>query len=237
MSSVLAIESDFYEKLKQVPVAILSDVMTKAGLPDRVLSCRIRALAGHDTFAGPAFCVQADATASALDLPDRRFEMYRRMPAGAVVVMSTGQYARTAAMGENMVTAMKMRGCVGVVTDSGYRDMASIARDGLPVRAMFVSPVSSAGQLRFVALDEPVIMPGQTVPFVHVTPGDVIVSDDEGTLVIPAQHAHSIYEDAQGVFDAEERTRALILAGRDVEEAYKANDRFGHVRKVAANKY
>jgi 4-hydroxy-4-methyl-2-oxoglutarate aldolase len=237
MNSITEAEADLFERLEQIPVAILSDVMSKAGLPDRVLSHRIRALAGNDRFAGPAFCVLADGTAAARDLPDRRFEMYRQMPEGAVLVLSTGLYASTAAMGENMVTAMKMRGCAGIVMDSGYRDVASIARDGLPVRAMFVTPVSSAGQLRFTALDEPVFMPGQTVPFVHVSPGDVIVSDDEGTLVIPAEHARSICEDAQGVADAEERTRALILAGRDVEEAYRANDRFGHIRKVSANKF
>jgi len=67
---------------------------------------------------------------------------------------------------------------------------------------------------------------------VAIGPGDMIVGDEDGVIVVPAQGVQTILEDAEKVIEAESRTRDLILAGQDAEQAYKANDRFSHVRPI-----
>lgn len=230
-------EDDLYTpellaRYRRIPVAVLSDVMTKAGCPDQVLSHALRSFDGLGSFAGPAFCVRGQS-AGGNDRPkDIRFEMYRRIRPGAVMLVATGGYRSTAILGENMTVALQQRGCQAIVLDGPYRDRASIAALGVPVRARFVTPIASAGRYAIVACDEPVQMPGQAQPGVSVHPGDLIVGDEEGVIAIPRRGVLSIAEDAEHVIAAEERTRAAMQAGGDAEQAYRANDRFGHVRRI-----
>ncbi|GAA5232206.1 RraA family protein [Verticiella sediminum] len=223
---------DLLERYRRIPVAVLSDVMAKAGCPDQLLSHELRSFDGSGSFAGPAFCVRGQSTGGNEHPPDIRFEMYRRIHRGAVMVVATGGYRTTAILGENMTVALKQRGCQAIVLDGPYRDRSSIAALGVPVRARFVTPTASGGRYAIVACDEAVQMPGQSQPAVTVHPGDLVVGDEEGVIVIPRRGVHSIAEDAERVIAAEERTRERMQAGEDAEQAYKANDRFGHVRKI-----
>ncbi|MES2535655.1 MAG: RraA family protein [Pseudomonadota bacterium] len=226
------IDTNTCERYKRIPVAVLNDVMVKAGCPDQVLSHEIKSSDGLPSFAGPAFCVRGERTAGGSGKPDVRFEMYRQFRSGSVLIIATGGYRSTAVLGENMTVALKMRGCQGIVVDGGYRDKSSIAEAGIPVRAMFVSPVASSGRFALVEFDVSVTLPGQSTPEVQIHAGDLVVGDEEGTIIIPARGVQTILEDAEKVIEAERRTRDLILAGEDAEKAYKSNDRFGHVRPI-----
>jgi len=231
----MKISQELLDRCRAIPVAVLNDVMVKAGCPDRVLSHELRSFDSHERFAGPAFCVRGESTGGKPAPADVRFDMYRRIEAGAVLVMASGGYRTTAILGENMCTALQQKGCLAVLLDGGYRDRGAIDAMGLPVRARFVTPVASSGRFVLAELDVPVQLPGQSTPSVKVCPGDVIVADEEGVIVIPRHGVASIVEDAEQVIAAEERTRALIVGGADAEQAYKANDRFSHVRKIGAS--
>ncbi len=218
-------------RYRSIPVGVLHDVLVNAGQPHQVLSSDIRSFDGLPPFAGPAFCVRGERKMGKAPA-DCRFEMYRQFRAGSVLVIASGGYRPTAVLGENMTTALRQRGCTGVIIDGGYRDKQGIAEMGVPVRAMYVTPVASGGNFAFVDVDASVVMPGQSSTTVAVGPGDMIVGDEDGVVVVPARGVQTILEDAEEVIRAESRTRDLILAGRDAEQAYKANDRFSHVRPI-----
>ena len=224
--------TDLAERCRRIPVGVLNDVLVKAGAPHQVLSHEIRAHDGMPPFAGPAFCVRGERTMGGPGQTDLRFEMYRRFRSDSVLVIGSGAFRPSGTIGENMTAALKVKGCIGVVTDGGYRDREGIAALGVPVRAAFVSPVNSGGNYAIVAFDVAVTLPGQTTLAVTVSPGDMIVSDGDGTVVIPAEAVNSVVEDAEAVLLIEDRTRELILAGTDAEAAYGTNPRFKHVRLI-----
>ena len=224
--------ADLADRYRAIPVAVLNDVLVKAGRPHQVLSHEIKALDGLPAFAGPAFCVRGERKMGGPGQADLRFEMYRRFRSGSVLVIASGGYRPSGVLGENMTAALKARGCRGVVSDGGYRDRESIAASGVPIRAVFVSPVSSGGNFAYVELDVSVALPGQTASTVLVHAGDMVVSDSDGTIIVPARGLQTILEDTETVMTIEDRTRELILQGEDAERAYKANDRFSHVRAI-----
>jgi regulator of RNase E activity RraA len=216
--------------------SVVSDVLRMGGLAHRALSSRIARIASDRKVAGPAYCVRGESALGA-SVPDSlggiRFEMYRRMLPGSVLLIGAGGYDEAAVFGEIMALAVKARGCVGVVTDGGVRRREAIARIDLAVYGSFSTPVSAAGRWRLVELDEPVCMPGQTTAQVLVNPGDWLVGDCDGVVVVPAEHAADVARDAS-VLTAVERARyADLAAGDDPEKVMQAMDRFGHIRRHA----
>lgn len=223
---------DLAARYRSVPVGVLHDVLGKAGWPHQVLHSDIKAFDGLPPFAGPAYCVRGEQRLQGAGSADIRFDLYRRFKSGSILVIATGGYRASAMFGENVIAALKMRGCQGLVTDGGYRDKEGIARLSMPVRASYVSPASSSGTFAFVELETSIDLPGQTAPTVRINPGDMIVGDGDGVIVVPASGIRTVIEDVEGVIAAEDRTRDMILAGEDAERAYRANERFSHVRPI-----
>lgn len=225
--------ADLSARYARVPVGVLSDVLAKAGAPYQVLSREMRAFAELPPFAGPAFCVRGRrAMGGAPALKDRRFELFRQFRPGSVLVIATGNYTLSAVLGENVAASLRQSGCVGIVTDGGYRDRDGIAALGMPTRACYLTPMSSGGQMVIGELDVTVTMPGEAYGTVEIGPGDMIVGDADGVIVVPQRGVMTILEDAEQLIAVEARTRAMIEAGEDSEASYKANERFGHVRRI-----
>lgn len=220
-----------------VPASAVADVLRVGGLPHRALSHRIKGLAPGRSLAGPAFCARGEA---ALGGPEPanvravRYEMFRRFVPGAILVIGTGGYDECAVLGENVAVAVRARGCSGIVLDGGVRDRDALGAMDIPVYARFSTPVSSAGKWRYVELEQALHMPGQTTASVIVNPGDWLVGDGDGIMVVPGEHAHDVAEDARRLLAVEEGQRPRLASGEDPEAVYKGADRYGHVRRLVA---
>ena len=112
-------------------------------------------------------------------------------PPGAVLVMDSRKDARAASAGSILVTRLMKRGVAGVVTDGGFRDSAEIARLGFP--AYHQRPSAPTNLTLHQAIDIDVPIGCGDAP---VCPGDVIVGDGEGVVVIPANIVDEIAEEA-----------------------------------------
>lgn len=218
----------------------VSDVLRLGGLAHRALSSRIVRIASGRKLAGPAYCVRGESALGA-PVPDAmagvRFEAYRRILPGSVLLIGAGGYDEAAVFGEIMALAVKARGCVGVVTDGGVRRGEAFAQMDLPVYGSFSTPVSAAGRWRLVEIDEPVCMPGQTTAQILVNPGDWLVGDGDGVVVVPAEHAQDVARDAARLSAAERSRHADLAAGEDPEKVLHAMDRFAHVRRYATGAF
>lgn len=112
-------------------------------------------------------------------------------PPGAVMVIDSRKDARAASAGGILVSRLMVRGCAGVVTDGGFRDAPEIA--ALPFAAYHHRPSAPTNLTLHQAMDI-------NVPIgcgdVAVFPGDVVVGDREGVIIIPAHLADEVAVEA-----------------------------------------
>ena len=102
------------------------------------------------------------------------------MPAGSVVVVDAMATLDAGVFGDILCARMKIRGVAGLVTDGVVRDIAGVLATDLPVWCQGTAAPPSVCGLTFVGWQQPVACGG-----VAVFPGDVIVADDDGAVVIP----------------------------------------------------
>lgn len=204
----------------------MSDTLTAAGLPDQILSSAFMPVSAPLPFAGPTVCLKGEASA---DVGLSITETDSAILPGCIVIVGPGRTCPGALVGGNMITSWRRLGCAGAFIDGLIRDGAAF--DGLPALARGRIPMNNKGRWRFVSVEEPIDLPGQTAP-VTVRPGDWLHGDADGTVVLPQKYVQQIVEDAEEVGRIERRMRARILAGDCRQAVYDGHDRFGHVRSV-----
>lgn len=225
---------DWTAAFRGVPTTAIFDVLRIGGFPHQALHHAIARLGPSGQLVGPAFCAIGE-TLLGTD-PDSkgkavRWEMFRRVEAGGILVVASGGYAEAVVFGENVIVAARARGCAGVVADGGVRDRDGLSALDIPVFARFATPVSSAGRWRFVALQEPAALAGQTTATVTVRPGDIMVGDSDGVIVVPLEHAADVAEDARRLDEIEGSFRPRLARGEDPEQVYAGAQRFAHIRR------
>jgi regulator of RNase E activity RraA len=138
-------------------------------------------------------------------------------PPGAVLVMDSRKDARAASAGSILISRLMVRGAEGVVTDGGFRDSPEIA--DLGIRAYHHRPSAPTNLTLNQAIDINVPIGCGDVP---VWPGDVIVGDDEGVIVIPAHLADEIADETVEMTAYEDFVTEKVLAGATIIGLYPA---------------
>jgi regulator of RNase E activity RraA len=126
-----------------------------------------------------------------------------------------------AAMGNLMATAAVERGMAGMVLDGAIRDLWDVRRMGLTVYARSKSPRTAVGHYATVAKNIPVECAGVTV-----RPGDIIVADEDGVVVVPHDQAARVLKEAQAIDD---RERGMYPFIREFKSLQKAIARFNRI--------
>ena len=140
-------------------------------------------------------------------------------PAGAVLVIDSRKDARAASAGGILVTRLKARGAEGVVTDGGFRDSAEIAALGMP--AYHHRPSAPTNLTLHQAIDVNVPIGCGDAP---VFPGDVIVGDADGVIVLPAHLAYELADEAVEMTAYEDFATERVRAGASITGLYPATD-------------
>jgi len=125
-----------------------------------------------------------------------------------------------AAMGNLMATAAVERGMAGMVLDGAIRDMWDIRRMGLTVYARSKSPRTAVGHYATVAKNVAVDCAGVTV-----RPGDIIVADEDGVVVVPQERAADVLKEAQSIDARESGMYPFIRQFKSLQEAIKKFNR------------
>lgn len=126
---------------------------------------------------------------------------------GDVLVVTTTSPSTDGAFGELLATSLQHRGVRGLVTTGGVRDIAELQALGFPV---FSAAVSAQGTVKATAgaVNVPVSIGGQPI-----APGDAVVADDDGVVIVPRAEVGHVIAAAQARFVKEEAARAAFRAG------------------------
>ena len=210
------------DQLKTVSTATLCTALFKRGLRNQFIQ-DVRPLnpAGA-TMVGEAFTLRYIPAREDLNLisvfQDRQHpqrQAVEQCPPGAVLVIDSRKDARAASAGAILLTRLMVRGAAGVVTDGGFRDSPEIAQLAMP--AYHQRPSAPTNLTLHQALDI-------NVPIgcgdVAVWPGDVMVGDGEGVVVIPAAIADEIAAEAVEMTVFEDFVIEQVRRGRSILGLY-----------------
>jgi 4-hydroxy-4-methyl-2-oxoglutarate aldolase len=138
---------------------------------------------------------------------------------GDVLVVATNSPSTDGLFGELFATALAQRGVRGVVLGCGVRDVAELREMGFPA---WSRAVSAQGTVKATAgaVNVPIVLGGQIV---H--PGDVVVADDDGVMVVPRADVPRALTAAQARIDKEDATRAAFQRGELGLDRYGMRDK------------
>jgi len=210
------------ERFASLYTAALADVLDDRGYREQTLPHGLRPLTPGLRVAGQAFTVAgAPGAQENWDATIREtLAMLGSVPAGHVAVYATG-HDRSAHFGELSAVSLAARGVAGCVIDGGCRDTRFIVEEGFPVFARFVTPEDSTWRWRVAATQVPII-----VGTVQVEPGDWVVGDDDGVVVVPQAVVEEILEAAERKAGTENEIRAAVRAGVSPLAAYERHGTF-----------
>lgn len=229
-----AADDELIDRLARLETGQVSDVLDEAGLPDHALSVDILPLAPGQRLVGRAACVRgAPMTQTGnprTGLPADTLE--RVATAGSVLVIESGGFTAGALLGGFVAYSLRRSGCTGIVTDGAIRDADEIRSYGMPCYARAVTPLNGSRRWRLVEADVPIALSGQTGPAVRIAPGDLILGDGDGVVVIPQAAAETIIEDAEELARIEGRIGDALRGGDARTAVFKRHPRFAHVRSA-----
>jgi regulator of RNase E activity RraA len=214
--------SETRDKLKTVSTATLCTALFKRGLRNQFIQ-DVRPLNPNGApMVGEAFTLRyipAREDLNPLSVFQDRAHPQRKAveecPPGAVFVIDSRKDPRAASAGSILVSRLMKRGVAGVVTDGGFRDSPEIAGLGIP--AYHHRPSAPTNLTLHQALDI-------NVPIgcgdVAVWPGDVVVGDGEGVVVIPAHLADEIAAEAVEMTAFEDFVTEEVMKGRSILGLY-----------------
>jgi 4-hydroxy-4-methyl-2-oxoglutarate aldolase len=118
-----------------------------------------------------------------------------------------------------------------VIVDGGTRDSLELGEMAFPTFVRFASAARIEGRWRHVEFEMPIKLPGQVGRSVAVNPGDVIVADADGIVVVPRELSAQVAELGEELARIEEQMRRELADGVDREEVYRRHDRYAHIPK------
>jgi 4-hydroxy-4-methyl-2-oxoglutarate aldolase len=216
-------KSGMVERLAAIPyTGAISDILDEMGFASQVLPHEIQALERGQTLAGRALTILGEPTTSTD--PEVIFVPFLKMlgdvkPGDVLVSQPNDNIA--AHLGELSSETAQHRGALGAVIDGGARDTEYIHKIKFPVFARYTTPTDIDGRWRLADYNVPI-----QIGNVKIAPGDYVVGDRDGVLIIPQSVAEEVITKAEQVVETENLVRKAILEGAHPLEAYRRFGRF-----------
>lgn len=198
-----------YERLY---TGILSDVLREHRLMDQALPCRIQPLRPEQPCtAGLAFTVKSAPHTVVTGEMTLRGRMLEALGAGDFVLWDTSGAEDSTAWGGVMTAAAKARGVRGAAIDGGVRDTRQVMDAAFPLFCSFRHPNAALGRAMISHFGVPL-----RIGAVMIHPGDVVVGDMDGVVVVPRALALPVLERSEEILGLERRIFGWIEQGDSV---------------------
>lgn len=216
------LDSETLGRLRGISTATLTTILYGLGFRN-VFMCGVRPVSlGKPRIAGPAYTMRMVPSREDLDSlfeRDSRTDLQRvtaeSVPPGHVLVVDSRGDAGAASGGALLALRMEVRGVAAIVTDGGFRDSPEIALLEMP--AFHSAPSAPPAVIKHHPEEVQVAI---GCGGVAVRPGDIIVADDEGVVVIPRDFAVDVAAKGEAKEDVEQFIAAMLRAGRPVTGLY-----------------
>jgi regulator of RNase E activity RraA len=223
----MALKDETRDKLKRVSTPTLATALYKRGLRNQMIQ-GVQPLSPPkpDSMVGEAYTLRYIPAREDLnelsvfrnpDHPQRK--AVEECPPGVVMVIDSRKDPRAASAGGILVTRLMKRGAVGIVTDGGFRDSAEIA--ALDIASYHVRPSAPTNLTIHQAIDINVPIGCGDAP---VFPGDVIVGDADGVIVLPAHLADELAAEATEMTAFEDFVTERVRDGQATRGLYPLTD-------------
>jgi len=222
----MALSAATRDKLKTVSTATITTALFKRGMRQQMIQDVHPLDPQKPTMVGEAFTLRYIPAREDLNpitvFQDRSHPQRKGIedcPPGAVFVIDSRKDARAASAGAILVTRLMKRGVAGIVTDGGFRDAAEIAKLSIP--SYHHRPSAPTNITLHQAVDTNVPIACGDAP---VFPGDVIVGDTDGVVVIPAHLAEEIAAEAVEMTAFEDFVTEKVHEGLSILGLYPPTD-------------
>ena len=221
----MALSDSVKEVLSAISTATITTILLKKGLRNVWLRGTKPLREGQPRLVGRAFTMRFVparedlATPASWASPISTRAAIEAMPADCIAVVDSMGVTDAGIFGDILCARIAKRGVAGLVTDGVVRDIAGVLQTGLPVWCQGAAAPPSVASLTFVAWQQPIGCGG-----VAVFPGDVIVVDQDGAVLIPA----ALLDDVVAVAAEQERLENWIMtrieAGEPLPGLYPPNE-------------
>jgi regulator of RNase E activity RraA len=211
-----AISAALPKEFQQIGTSTWSDILDELGVQGVVRGRARRG--GEGRFA--AFAVTAKAQAGPLgDFKREDFavgQMIDGVGPGQVLVIDVGG-ADVSTFGGLASLAAKVKGVAAVIIDGACRDVEEIRETGLWLASRHVTPMTGKRRIKVESIGQPVSIGG-----VSVAPGDLLVGDDTGIVVIPKEHQGAALEMSKRMVSMDQAIERAIRSGTSFREAARS---------------
>lgn len=196
--------------------ALVSDALDALGRRSQCLPAAIGPIAQQEVLVGLAFPVQIDVVDRVPETPYvGLLAALDAIGPDEVFVAAVDDGADVAIWGELLTTVCQARGAAGAVCDGHARDTAKVRATGFPVFCRGSVPTDSNGRSEVRAHNVAVVIGG-----VRIEPGDLVIADDDGVTIVPAELIDTALDMALDKDASESQLRAAVIDGMTVTAAY-----------------
>ena len=219
---------ELIERYRATYSGAVYDVLDQMGLPNQALASDVKPVDPNWVLAGPAFTLKGipDSTADE-GLRSRRIHMFEAMKATGVPIIDVRDCSfdmQAAHYGEMNQTVGAACGAVGAIVDGGSRDTRFLLERDFPVFCRYLTPVEAVKRWSYYDWQLPVALRGALSAVVPVHPGDFMMGDIDGVVVIPRELVVEVLELTEHLIAVENVARGEF-ATEDPITVYKRHGR------------
>jgi 4-hydroxy-4-methyl-2-oxoglutarate aldolase len=213
-------EADLCARFEKLYTGAVNDVLREMCLTNIALPSSIMPLTDTMVVCGPAFTIRSNADPTLSGELEGRVKMLDAIRPGHICVWNANGDDKASHWGEVMTAASVKRGCRGAIIDGGIRDTRGILSQRFPIWSRYRTSNGSLSRAKMTGYQVPIQVGG-----VVIKPGDIIMADIDGAIVIPRQIAEQVLIRAEEIEKNEIEIREWVDAGLTTEEIH---DRGGY---------
>jgi regulator of RNase E activity RraA len=202
---------ELLEKYRKIPTTIISDALDVLDI--RGVITGLKPIIDDVKIVGPAFTVKEIPKKTSIS-EFRVTEALNLAEHGAVMVFDVEGYVEASTWGGLASLSAKNKGIEGVIVNGAVRDVDEIKRVNFPVFARAITPVTGRGRIATLSINTQI-----EINNVKINPGDLVVGDGNGVVIIPCERVLEVLKIAMEIEEKEEKIRMLIIGGKTAVEA------------------